>query len=174
MFGEDVEVKIGKIISGGQTGADRAALDAAIACGVPHGGWCPKGRLAEAGSIPGKYNLRETEEADYPVRTRANVEAADLTLIFSRGPLTGGSLLTLEFAKAARKPCVHMNLCAGFQGLEKRGQALRQFFQTSEKTGRKVPRFGKISLNVAGPRASNDPGIYAAVYAAMISLLRRG
>jgi len=170
-------MKIVKVISGGQTGADRAALDAAMACGVEHGGWCPRGRLSEDGPIPSTYNLRETTEEEYPVRTRMNVEAADLTVIFSRGPLTGGSLLTLEFAKAAKKPCVHIDLLEFsevFQGLEKQGRVLRRFFQGLEKTGRNVPRVGKTVLNVAGPRGSNDPDIYDAVYAAMVQLLQRG
>src|SRR5687768_1765349 len=72
-----------KIISGGQTGADRAALDFAIAHGLGHGGWCPRGRRAEDGPIPDRYRLRETAEADYAVRTRENVMDSDATLIFS-------------------------------------------------------------------------------------------
>ncbi|MBI9020329.1 MAG: putative molybdenum carrier protein [Verrucomicrobia bacterium] len=156
------QMKIIRVISGGQTGADRAALDAAVVCGVDHGGWCPKGRFAEDGPIPAKYNLQETEDEDYPSRTKANVEAADLTLIFSRGPLRGGSLLTQKFAQELGKPCVHIDLLEYsdiFQALEK----LPEFF----------PNVGKIVLNVAGPRASNDPEIYTAVYEAMISLLHR-
>ncbi len=155
-----VSLEIVQVISGGQTGADRAALDAAMACGVPHGGWCPKGRRAEDGPIPSMYNLRETLEKEYPVRTRMNVEAADLTLLFSHGPLTGGSLLTLEFAKASKKLCVHVDL------LEFQDVSLGV-----EKIGQKLPRTGKIVLNVAGPRASNDPEIYDAVYRAMVKLL---
>jgi len=158
---ESVSLEITQVISGGQTGADRAALDAAIACGIPHGGWCPKGRLAEDGPISSTYNLQETDSELYPVRTRMNVEAADLTLILSRGPLTGGSLLTLEFAKAAKKPCVHVDLLE-FQDV----------FQGLEKTGQKPPRVGPMVLNVAGPRASNDPKIYDAVYRAMVKLLQ--
>ncbi|MBL7017121.1 MAG: hypothetical protein ISR84_06140, partial [Kiritimatiellales bacterium] len=73
-------MKVAKIISGGQSGADRAALDAAMACGIPHGGWCPKGRLAEDGQISPKYNLREMETDSYSERTKANVADSDLTL----------------------------------------------------------------------------------------------
>jgi hypothetical protein len=88
-------VIIRKIISGGQTGADRAAFDAALALGLPIGGWVPKGRKAEDGVIPAHYsNLRETDADDYESRTRLNVREADATLILSHGPLTGGSQLT--------------------------------------------------------------------------------
>ncbi len=149
--------EITRMISGGQTGADRAALDAAISCGVPHGGWCPKGRLAEDGIIPEKYTLREMETESYSERTKANVEAADLTLIFSHGPLTGGSLLTQQFAEELGKFCVHIDLSETFQPLEK----VTDIF----------PRVGKVVLNVAGSRASNDPEIYDAVYAVMVRVL---
>lgn len=152
-------IKITKVISGGQTGADRAALDAAINCGVLHGGFCPKGRRAEEGPVPARYTLRETESEAYAVRTRANVEAADLTLIFSHGPLTGGSLLTLKFARELGKPFLHVDLCGEFQGVGK----MTELF----------PALGKVIVNVAGPRASNDPEIYDAVYRAVTRLLRR-
>lgn len=165
-------LKISKVISGGQTGADRAALDAAIACGVPHGGWCPKGRRAEDGPIPSTYNLRESDSEEYPVRTKANVEAADLTLIFTRGPLAGGSLLTKQFAEELGKPCVHVDLSESFQGLENRRPVGAADFQALEKLQETFPSIGKIVLNVAGPRASTDSGIYDAVYQAMITLLR--
>jgi hypothetical protein len=148
-------MQIAKIISGGQTGADRAALDAAIVCGVPHGGWCPKGRLAEDGPIPAKYNLREMETESYSERTRANAADSDATLIFSHGPLAGGSLLTQQFAGELEKPCIHIDLNENVQCLEE-----------------KLPSIGKITLNVAGPRASGDPQIYDAVYQAMLRLLR--
>lgn len=152
-------MRIVKIISGGQTGADRAALDAAIACGVPHGGWCPKGRRSEDGSIPDGYNLRETESDIYPVRTKANVADSDLTLIFSRGPLAGGSLLTQDFAVKLNKPCLHIDLskpCDLFQILE-----------TS------FSHLGNAVVNVAGPRASNDPEIYTAVRECLEQVLVR-
>jgi len=80
-----------KIISGGQTGADQAALDAAIEMGIPHGGWIPKGRLTEAGPLPEKYNLQEMPSKDYLKRTQQNVLDSDGTLFFSHGDLTGGS-----------------------------------------------------------------------------------
>ncbi len=156
-------MKIAKVISGGQTGADRAALDAAISWGVPHGGWCPKGRLAEDGPISEKYHLRETKAEDYAIRTRANVEVADLTLIFSHGPLTGGSLLTQQFAEELQKPCVHIDL------LEQ-----PDVFQRSEDTDGILLGIEDITLNVAGPRASGDSEIYIAVYTAMVRLLNEG
>ena len=165
-------LNIVKVISGGQTGADRAALDAAMACGFEHGGWCPKGRLAEDGVIPSTYDLHETDSEEYEVRTKANVEAADLTLIFNHGPLTGGSLLTQEFARELGKPCMHIDLSKSFQGLELAEPGRTGFFQPLEKTGQTFPMSGKIILNVAGPRASKDLKIYDVVYEAMIKLLK--
>lgn len=99
-----------KIVSGGQTGADRAALDAAIDCNIAHGGWCPAKRLAEDGVIDKKYQLQETESSNYAVRTKANVLDSDVTIIFSHGELMGGSLLTKELAKKLSKPCLHIDL----------------------------------------------------------------
>jgi hypothetical protein len=84
-----------KIISGGQTGVDRAALDAALALNIPCGGWCPKGRKAEDGPIPERYPLQETSSADYRVRTEKNVTDSDGTLILTRGPVTGGTAYTV-------------------------------------------------------------------------------
>lgn len=151
-------IKMKQILSGGQTGADRAALDAAIDCGVPHGGFCPSGRRAEDGPISKKYNLTETESEDYPVRTEANVLAADLTLILSRGPLTGGSLLTQELAARHGRPCLHVDLTKQTVDLELLESA--------------VPSQKEIVLNIAGPRASGDPGIYDAVYQTVTMLLK--
>ena len=82
---------ITKIISGGQTGADRAALDVAMAHGIPHGGWIPKGRKTEGGPLPTKYQLQEMPTNSYPERTEKNVVDSDGTLIISHGELTGGS-----------------------------------------------------------------------------------
>ena len=98
-----------KIISGGQTGADRAALDFAIARGIPHGGWCPRGRLAEDGTIPALYQLSETPGPDHAQRTEWNVRDSDGTVIFSIAPaLTGGSRETAELARQHQKPCLHL------------------------------------------------------------------
>jgi hypothetical protein len=87
------------IVSGGQTGVDRAALDWAIEKGWPHGGYCPKDRIAEDGMIPIKYNLKETKSSKYPVRTRLNIIHSDATLILSPLPLTGGTALTAKYAE---------------------------------------------------------------------------
>ena len=148
---------VAKVISGGQTGADRAALDAAITCGVPHGGWCPKGRRAEDGVLSVSYNLLEQDTDDYPSRTRANVEAADGTLIFSHGPLTGGSLLTRRCAEEMGRPCFHVDL-------------LDDSLSTEDVAGF-FSGFGSMILNVAGPRASGDPEVYNAVFRWMCDLL---
>jgi hypothetical protein len=92
------------IVSGGQTGADRAGLDFAIAHGLSHGGWCPLGRRAEDGSLDARYRMRETEGEGYRQRTKRNVADSDATLIFNIGELVGGSLATLRLAESAGKP----------------------------------------------------------------------
>jgi len=103
---------IEKIISGGQTGADRAALDWAIEHDIPHGGWCPKGRRAEDGGIPEQYALRETPQRDYRQRTKWNIRDADATLIVTEErELATGSLFTLHYAQTMARPCLHV--CPG-------------------------------------------------------------
>src|SRR6185312_2826468 len=102
-----------RIVSGGQTGADRAALDWAIRAGIPHGGWCPKGRLAVDGVIDARYRLTETDSDDYAVRTRLNVRDSDATLILNLGALDGGTALTAEHAHALGRPCLTLQLDAG-------------------------------------------------------------
>ncbi len=144
-----------KTISGGQTGADRAALDVAIELGIPHGGWCPKGRKAEDGRIPGRYNLAETKSSQYPPRTNKNVQEADLTVIFTLGELAGGSALTQECAQALGKPCLHINLSA--VSAQDAAKLLAKWLK-----GQDV----KI-LNVAGSRESTSPGIYDRVRQAL-------
>jgi hypothetical protein len=135
---------IRKIISGGQTGADRAALDWAIANGVSHGGWCPAGRRAEDGTIPDVYQLTETPNRNYLQRTTWNVRDSDGTLIISmRALLSGGSKATQEIAMRIGRPCLHV-----FPGVSSR-EIMRDFV---EKHAIKI-------LNVAGPRESNAPGI---------------
>ena len=100
---------IEKIISGGQTGADQAALDAAIKLGIPHGGWIPKGRMTENGPLPDKYNLIEMPIRSYPERTKKNIRESDGTLILSHGRLTGGSDFTQKMAMRFTKPCLQKN-----------------------------------------------------------------
>ena len=142
---------IKKIISGGQTGADRAALDVAIEYHVPHGGWIPKGRLTEDGPLPEKYHLKEMPTESYPKRTEQNVIDSDGTLIISRGPLTGGTAYTVEMIHKHKKPFIFINLN-----------------ETSELDAPSIISSWAIKqgievLNVAGPRASKDPGIYGNV-----------
>jgi len=142
-----------KIVSGGQTGADRTALDWAISRGVPHGGWCPKGRRAEDGPIPAHYALQETDSANYLVRTEQNVIDSDGTVVFSIKPLlSGGSKKTADFARKHGKPLLHLH-----PGIETPGHELAAFIQTN---GIKV-------LNAAGPRLSGEPRIAEFVLAAL-------
>lgn len=138
------------IISGGQTGADRAALDWAIDHGVPHGGWCPKGRRAEDGPLPARYRLQETPTANYLQRTEWNIRDTDATVIFSIAPqLTGGSLKTTALAARHQKPLLHL---AYFNDAPN-AQLLREFVNTNHVT----------RLNVAGPRASKEQEVGAFV-----------
>jgi len=136
-----------KIISGGQTGADRAALDFALARGIPHGGWCPQGQLAEDGPIAPRYQLRETPSPDYDERTEWNVRDADGTVLFSvASEVTGGSRATVELAQKHGKPLLHLFPGSGPPSPE---HALIAFL-----------REHRIQvLNVAGPRASVEPGV---------------
>ena len=109
-----------KIVSGGQTGADRGGLDAAIELGIPHGGWCPKGRLAEDGCIPYKYLLEEMASADYLKRTEQNVIDSDATIIFTFEKPTGGSKRTLGFTKKHNRPCLCADLTCPHNRLKRR------------------------------------------------------
>ena len=143
------------IISGGQTGADRAALDWAIARGVQHGGWCPKGRKAEDGPIAGHYQLRETPSTNYVQRTEWNVRDSDGTVVFSIAPvLSGGSKKTVELARKHGRPVLHVSKAGGVPAAR---VALRHF----------VAEHGIRVLNVAGPRASKEPEIGAFVRAVL-------
>lgn len=143
--------RVQKIVSGGQTGVDRAGLDAAMALGIDHGGWCPLGRRAEDGRIPAAYQLVETESADYKVRTERNVIDSDGTLILARGPLSGGTLLTRIFADERGKPCLTIDLSQlGSDG--RRQQAIADVKDWLDAEGVTI-------LNVAGPRESQNPGI---------------
>lgn len=147
-----------RLVSGGQTGADRAALDFALAHGLPHGGWCPQGRRAEDGALEERYALRETPDADYAQRTEWNVRDSDGTVIFSLATtLTGGSKLTAEMAARWRKPCLHLSRD---RDGERAGERLRQFIQQHRIR----------VLNVAGPRASHEPGVARFVLETLESL----
>src|SRR5215471_15458415 len=98
-----------KLVSGGQTGADRAALDFAIAHQLPHGGWCPAARPAEDGQIPARYRLTETPETNYSQRTEWNVRDSDGTVVFTIEPVvTGGTKETIALAQAQQKPVLHL------------------------------------------------------------------
>ncbi|WP_028321671.1 putative molybdenum carrier protein [Desulfatiglans anilini] len=137
-----------KIVSGGQTGVDRAALDVAIEWDIPHGGWVPKGRKAEDGVIPMHYQVREMPTDCYADRTEQNVRDSDGTLILSRGDLEGGSRLTLDLALRHERPVLHVDL------------ARQNAFQAAQAIQTFIRRHGIRTLNVAGSRASKDPEIY--------------
>jgi hypothetical protein len=150
-----------RIVSGGQTGADRGGLDAAIELGIPYGGWCPKGRKAEDGVIPAIYKLKETTSGDYWVRTEQNVMNADATVIFTRGPLDGGSLLTAKYAGVYLKVYLHVDLSAASHD-----QAVAMLVSWLKELG------PGIALNVAGQRESKSPGLQAQVKAVLLDALR--
>ena len=148
-----------RIVSGGQTGADRAALDFAIAHGIAHGGWCPRGRRAEDGRIDERYALRETPSRDYEQRTRWNVRDSDGTLIVSRAVvLSGGSAFTARAAERLDRPWRHAHPGAD------EPEAIRAWLEAH--------RVG--TLNVAGPRASTDPEVYGYAWQVLEALLRAG
>lgn len=136
---------IKKIVSGGQTGVDRAGLDAAIHHNIPHGGWCPRGRRAEDGRIDGKYQLIETAGHDYAMRTEYNVRDSDGTLILNIGRLEGGTAYTVHIAESLHKPCLIMHIPISVDNAEVSSWIKENNIQI---------------LNIAGPRESKYPGIY--------------
>jgi hypothetical protein len=139
-----------KIVSGGQTGVDRAALDWAIERNLPHGGWCPQGRLAEDGTIDLKYELTETQSATYEERTELNVRDSDATAIFTIDPqLKRGSLWTLSCAQKYQKPWIHLILSDDRQLAGAIAQRLSEFLQ----------KYSVRILNIAGSRESEEPAI---------------
>lgn len=147
-----------RIVSGGQTGVDRAALDVALLLGIACGGWCPRGRKAEDGIIAQRYPLRETPSGDYRQRTRANVFTADGTLILYPGRLTGGTALTARIAQRASRPCYLVDLNAAPSPSATRAWLHDQRIRV---------------LNVAGPRESQARGIYRRTRRWLLDLLAR-
>lgn len=145
-----------RVVSGGQTGVDRAALDAAREMGIPCGGWCPRGRRAEDGPIPATYPLRETPSGGYPERTAWNVRDSDGTLVITRGKPRGGTGLTVSLARRAGRPVLVVDLEAG-----ERVSDARAFLAEN----------GIHVLNVAGPRESEAPGIHDQAVAFLRELL---
>jgi hypothetical protein len=142
---------IQKIISGGQTGADRAALDAALKLGIPHGGWIPKGRKAEDGQLPELYKLNEMPTDSYEARTEKNVQESDGTLIIARGKLTGGTDYTRQMTLKHKKQILGIDL------------SLIGHFDAASLVASWVQLQKVQVLNVAGPRASKDRQIYSDV-----------
>jgi len=135
---------VSKIVSGGQTGVDRAALDFAIVHGIPHGGYCPRGRRSESGRIAAKYRLIECASPHYAVRTALNVAHSDGTLILSRGHPEGGTRRTLELCRAHGKPNFVIDLDLGLKRTEFAAWLRQHKIET---------------LNIAGPRESKQSGI---------------
>jgi hypothetical protein len=147
------------IISGAQTGVDRAALDAALAAGLPCGGYVPKGRRAEDGRVPDRYPVTECGSPEYPVRTELNVVHSDATLVLNCGPLEGGTRLTLALCRRHAKP--HALVALDHGNVARAAREVRAFLRR-ERPG---------VLNVAGPRESKSPGVYALSLAVLAAAL---
>lgn len=135
-----------KLISGGQSGVDRAALDVALSLGLPAGGWCPSGRMSEDGLIPAHYPLHETRSAEFHVRTQRNVETSSATLVLTRGTPTGGTRFAIEFCRNLRRPVLVVDL------FDRRRDAVEEIVTWLAQVEPRV-------LNVCGPRESFAPGI---------------
>jgi hypothetical protein len=141
-----------KIISGGQTGVDRAALDVALKHGIETGGWCPTGRLDEFGGIPDRYPVRELETGGFTERTLQNVKDSDGTVVIYPGKLTGGTEQTVQFCVGQQRP--HLLVDASRVSGDDAAKLIGEFV-----------RKNKIDvLNVAGPRQSEWPEGYDCVY----------
>ncbi len=151
-----MSVTLRKLVTGGQTGVDRGALDAALERGYPCGGWCPEGRLAEDGPLPPRYPLREIPGGTYADRTERNVRDSDATLILTPGPLSGGTRLTRDCCERLQRPLLVIEIRAD----------LAPDSSVEESVLRRVSTFLRETdcevLNVAGPRASEWPDAYRA------------
>lgn len=148
---------IEKIISGGQTGVDRAALDVALELEIACGGWCPKFRRAEDGRIPPEYPLIEASSTNYAERTALNVRDSDGTLILALGELSRGTALTRDMTRRYGRPCLIVDLRE-----EVDLPAVEQWLEENKIR----------TLNVAGPRESQSPGIHAKAVNALRSLFQ--
>ena len=148
------------ILSGGQTGVDRAALDAALEAGAPCGGWCPEGRLAEDGPIPERYPLQELPYAGYEQRTLQNIRDSDGTLIVHFGPMTDGTLYTYDHCLIFGRPVCLVN--ASILPVEDAVFRVKAF----------LAKHAIGQLNVAGPRASLYPQAYDYAHELVSTLLR--
>ena len=154
---------IRRIVSGGQTGADRAALDAARELGIETGGWVPRGRWAEDGGVPDRYpNLKETTSANPAYRTECNVRDTDGTVVFFHGEVFGGTKWTVDVGRKLHKPVLCLDLAR-----ESEVSVAVRLIEWAEAEDIQV-------LNVAGPRHSEDGGIYGAVRSVLGVALRRG
>jgi hypothetical protein len=149
------------IMSGGQTGVDRGALDAALEFGAPCGGWCPKGRRAEDGVIPLHYPLRETVSSGYDERTKWNVIKSDGTLVIFSGRLTIGTALTITICNFYKKPIFMVDVSGVDLGA----------------VADDIVGFIKVNniekLNVAGTRHSKSPGIYSDAKLLVLDVLKK-
>ena len=144
------------MISGGQTGADRAALDVGLLLNIPIGGSCPKGRIAEDGPIDSKYPLTELISSDYPARTKQNVEDANGTLVLAADEISGGTALTIKWAHTLNKPCLVLDL---------------NQYPSPQFVVDWIEEHRIHILNVAGPRESSRPGIYSVAYDFLIAVM---
>ena len=133
-----------RVVSGGQTGVDQAALTVALTLDIPHGGWCPEGRRCETGVIPSQFLLAEMPSPSYAARTRQNVLDSDATLILYHGALSGGTLLTSQIAEQLKRPLFLLDLVKPLD-LDQPREWLEEF--------------AVATLNIAGPRESSCPGI---------------
>lgn len=156
-------LSVQQIVSGGQTGVDRAALDIAIRYNIPHGGWCPKGRLAEDGTLPPQYNLEETDSATWDERTRLNIRDSDATLVLINAlpvRVTDGTQLTISEAKRINKPLLVIDIPHSVILDNQKLLHLNHMDAVVAYVSNWLLKYKVKTLNIAGPRASQCPDIY--------------